>query len=203
MTTQRFFDQDSGALRTSEGMDALESSLVASNANHLANVSGQCLVNWAVADADGIVGTYPSDGAAGVRSAVLWRSGPLFLRLKPSGSIYPIRLRVRAFSPRTFTVELLGNRGSFGPRTGSRVNFVQNASPPSDWLTNGSIIGESPVIAPSEATSRRLVATTRILETGGEVSVPQAVGYLEVRTALNVGETATLTGFFAQQFYDG
>lgn len=167
--------------------DVLAKRVVASNLDHLANSHGQALVNWSAADGNGVERT-SEVGAA------LWQSDRFALRVRPDGSHYPLRVRIRARrvdagDPVEVSVELKA-RGFF-LESGSTVLSVGSTS---TWQTS--------TISMPSADTRSLVSNINgpLTLGGAPISHPEAMMSIFVGFYFDGAATVELTGLHVSEF---
>lgn len=169
-----------------------------SNLNHLARSHGQVLVNWAVGDGNGV--QRDTDGPDGARGAWFWSSGLFPLRMRPDGTAFPLRVRLRgrrttAGSAAIFYVYINAS-GGFG---GDRELFY-TTSTTGDWIDPDG----SGLISPTTDTTNDMTdnLSTPLTLGGASVAFPEVMARVSVRCsgAADWG-VQELTGLHVAEFY--
>lgn len=194
MTTsplEQYISQRSTIFDADEPVSAGESLVAANNILHLADSSAQVRVAWqgAITAPD----TYEEDqGSVGIIYDKdlwypLWTSGPLTLRVREDGSIYPLRVRLAGRAPTSLSLTFYliltgvgtwgGARTALAAGTGSNTATFSTSSPTAAWLGTD-LLEIDQVDQVSYALNKTMVATR---ETGGDqIDFPVVQGQIIV-----------------------
>lgn len=179
-----------------EAVDTLAKRVVASNLNHLAKSHGQVLVNWSVADSSGVQRSMPPLNFGDV---AMWKSEAFALRLRPDGSAFPLRVRLRgrrttAGTGVTFKLSL-SNADSLS------AHFV-TSSTTGAWRTAESAPYDA-LISPTADDVRGLIQSVGAPSSlgGAIVSSPEALARIHVSCYLSSEDVVELTGVYVSEFY--
>jgi len=172
--------------------DTLGKRILTSNLMHQVNSHGQVLVNWAVADADGIQRSGTSTGGY-----ELFKTIKIPLRLRPDGAPYRLRVRLRGY--RTTAGNVTFHVNPNGLWTVGGETYVTTATAGA-WLTP---TGDGMIeLRPEHADDfEEAIASPQSLG-GASIAFPEAMCSINVRASIGGVGVARLTGLHISEWSD-